>query len=305
MAEKYFKSLMIEPTNICNLHCPACPTGSGYYNSKPRGAMSFRRFRNIIDVAKDFLEYINLWGFGEPFLAPDIMQMIDYAGRNNILINIHTNGNALTKKMMNQFKKNYRLNITFSIDGLTQKTYSYYRKGGNFKKALDNLFYTINLKRKYNLANTRINWQFLVMKINEHQILAVRKLAKEIGIDTLRLKTISIDKNHPQYNSFIPKNKKYRRLKKKNKNSVDCFFINPGTPNITWDGYVSPCCIDYLREYIMGNVFKENLLNIWNDKKYRKFRDDYMKGTNKKCNDECRFNKFRAYIEDIDFRKQK
>lgn len=302
MAEKYFKSLMIEPTNLCNLHCPICPTGNGYYDNKSKGSMSFKQFKSIIDSVKDFLEHVNLWGFGEPFLATDIMEMIDYAGSNDILINIHTNGNVLNKKMMNQFKKNYRLNITFSIDGMTQKSYSYYRKGGNLKKVLSNLSYLVNLKEKYNLSNLQIIWQFLIMRTNEHEISDIYKLAKETKIDQLRLKTIGINKKYPRYNNFIPRNKEYQRQGRKYINLKECFFINPGMPTISWNGDVVPCCHDYSKKYFIGNVFKENLLDIWNSKKYKKFRDDYKKGINNFCNTKCKFAKdSKIYIKEINF----
>jgi radical SAM protein with 4Fe4S-binding SPASM domain len=303
MNKRYFKSLMIEPTNLCNLHCPICPTGVGYFDDKAKGAMPFKQFKDIVDSTKDFITDVNLWGYGEPFLAPDIMPMINYLGGNNILINIHTNANILTEKMMEQFKNNYRVNITFSIDGLSQKTYEYYRVGGNLKKALSNLSYLVKLKKMYNLFNLRIYWQFLVMRVNEHEITKVQKLAQKIGVDILKLKTISIGKNNSQYNDFIPKKSIYRRLRKQDKNSPSCSFIDPGTPNITWDGEVVPCCIDYRREYVMGNAFKDNLLDIWNNEKYIKFRNDYKKGVNKKCNDECSFDKFRVYAKEIDLRR--
>jgi len=302
MEEKYFKSLMIEPTNICNLHCPVCPAGSGHYDNKSKGAMGFKQFKSIIDLTKDFLKHINLWGFGEPFLAPDIMQMIDYLEKNNIFINIHTNANTLTKKMMNQFKKNYKLNITFSIDGITQKTYIHYRKGGNLKKVLSNLSYLINLKKKYNLFNLQIIWQFLIMRTNEHEISDVCKLAKIMKVDKLRLKTIGINKKHFQYNNFITKNKNYQRKRNKNINLQKCFFIDPGMPTISWNGDVMPCCHDYSKKYFMGNVFKENLLNIWDNRKYKKFRDDYKKGINNFCNTKCKFTKdSKIYIKEINF----
>ena len=302
MTGKYFKSLMIEPTNICNLHCPVCPTGNGYYGDKPKGSMSFKQFKNIISAAKDFLGHVNLWGFGEPFLAPDIMQMIDYAGENNILVNVHTNGNVLNKKIINQFKKNYRLNITFSIDGITQKSYSYYRKGGNLKKVLSNLSYLINLKKKYNLFNLQIIWQFLIMRTNEHEISDVYKLAKETKVDQLRLKTIGINKKHLQYNDFIPKDKNYQRERNKDVNLQECFFINPGMPTISWNGDVMPCCHDYSKKYFMGNVFKKNLLNIWHSRRYKKFRDDYKKGVNNFCNTKCKFTKdSKIYVKEINF----
>jgi len=304
MKQKYFKSLMIEPTNICNLQCPVCPTGNDYYDDQPKGKMSFKQFKKIIGLTKDFLEYINLWGFGEPFLAPDIMKMINYAGDNNILVNVHTNGNVLNKKIMDSFKRNYKMNITFSIDGLTQKTYSYYRRGGNLKKAMDNLSYLIDLKKKNNLDNLKIIWQFLVMRTNEHEIRRVEQVAKKIEVDKLRLKTIGINKKDQRYDKFIPRNKNYRRTKNKVVNLKNCVFINPGMPTILWNGDVVPCCHDYLKKCLMGNVFKKNLLDVWNSQKYKKFRDDYKKHHNDICNTKCKFNKnSMVYIKEINFSK--
>lgn len=303
MAKKYFKSLIIEPTNICNLHCPACPVGCGYFNNKPRGSMSFQQFKRVIDLNKNFLEHVYLWGFGEPFLAPDIIKMINYTGENNIILSIHTNGNILNKKTMNQFKNIniFKLAITFSIDGLTQKTYSYYRKGGNLKKALDNLSYLINLKKKNNLSNLRIIWQFLIMRTNEHEIPAVYKLAKKMGVDKLKLKTINLDKDTPHYNNFLPQ--RYNKFLPKDKSNhwdscedckvvknLECEFINPGSSFVLWDGKVVPCCIDYQRRYLVGNAFKEKLIVIWNSEKYKKFRKAYKKNTNILCS-RCRFKR--------------
>ena len=311
MAEKYFKNLMIEPTNICNLNCPICPTGNDYHNKNIKGSMTFQQFRNIIDIVKDFLGHINLWRFGEPFLAPDIIKMINYVGKNNILIKVHTNGNILDKKIMDQFKKNYRLNITFSIDGIKQKSYGYYRKDGDLKKVLDNLSYLVNLKEKYNLFNVQIIWQFLVMKTNEHEISDVRKLAKKMKVDELRLKTIGINKKNFRYNDFVPKNKKYQRENNKYINLKECSYINPGMPNILWNGDILPCCMYYPdKQYIMGNALKENLLDIWNSEKYKKFREDYKNGINDFCNNIC--NKKRkfaknsiAYVKEFNFQANK
>ncbi|MFH1822292.1 MAG: hypothetical protein ABH830_01175, partial [Patescibacteria group bacterium] len=59
--KKYFQSLMIEPTNICNYRCPVCLTGENY-DKRIKGNMSFNQFRKIIKPAKGFLKSVNLWG---------------------------------------------------------------------------------------------------------------------------------------------------------------------------------------------------------------------------------------------------
>ena len=292
---------MIEPTNICNYRCPVCVTGENY-DKRNKGNMSFGQFKKVVSPVKSSLESINLWGFGEPFLAPDIMKMINYLGENDIFINIHTNGSILSKKMMNQFRKNYQVMITFSIDGLTQKTYGHYRRGGNLSKVMSNLSYLAGLKKKYNLFNLQTIWQFLVMRPNEHEVDKVERAARKIGVDRLRLKTISVNKKHASYDDLIPSDKKYQREGEKIVNENNCAFLFPGIPNVSWDGKVVPCCHDYSQDYVMGNAIKENIVDIWNSWKYKKFRSDYKKGINSLCNEKCKFTKkSMIYAKEIKF----
>jgi len=299
--------IMVELTNLCNLRCPGCPHGANFFGNKPKGTMHFGQFKKIVDLNKN-LYLINLWGIGEPFLAPDIMRMLDYAGRNNIMVVIHTNANAFSRKTLNQFKDiKTRLSITFSIDGITQKSYGYYREGGSLRKAMDSLCYLINLKKKYDLFNIKIIWQFLVMKTNEHEIPEVYKIAYRIKVDRLKLKTINMDPRGERYNDFKPKrclkylekeNKEWKKgeiykIIKKNK----CEYIDPGSVFILWDGEVVPCCYDYKRSYIVGNAFKKSLVSIWNSAKYRKFRENHKKGKNELCHT-CRFKRRKIDVYD-------
>jgi len=302
MNKKYFNGLMIEPTNICNLNCPLCMAGSGL-DKRPKGSMNFRQFKEVVSPAKDFLEFIYLWGWGEPFLAPDIMEMIDYVGKKNIVVDVHTNGTVLNKKIMDQFRGNPKVKITFSIDGATQKTYGYYRRGGQLREVLKNLSYLIKLKEKYKLSSITIIWQFLIMRTNEREISTVCQMAEEIGVDKLRLKTIGIGKKHPQYNDFMPDNRKYYRERKQPITRKECEFINPGCPYVLWNGDVTPCCHDYTQDYLMGNALGESLLGIWQNKKYSQFRKDYRKNINTLCNTKCKFKKTsQIYFKEFTFK---
>src|SRR3989338_2689484 len=75
--------LLIEPTNLCNLKCPMCPTGNGTM-PRPRGFMTFETFKKIIDEMGDYLITVTLMNYGEPFLNQDVYKMISYANKRNI-----------------------------------------------------------------------------------------------------------------------------------------------------------------------------------------------------------------------------
>lgn len=140
------------------------------------------------------------------------------------------------------------------------------------------------------------------MRPNEHEIDKVEDMAKKIGVDRLRVKTISVNERSSFYHDLIPLNKKYHRKRKKIVNKDDCVFLSLGIPNVLWNGDVIPCCMDYFYNYIMGNAIEESIIDIWNNQEYKKFRNDYKKGTNLLCNEKCRFTKkSKIYIKDIKF----
>ncbi len=288
--ERYFSELMIEPTNSCNLNCPVCPSGNGV-DKRPKGEMSFMQFKKIIKPNLVFLKSVNLWGYGEPFLAKDFSKMVEYLINHNIFVVIYTNGHFLNKDFLSLIKKNPKMLISFSIDGLTQNIYSKYRVGGNLKKVLDNLKKLVSFKKENNLNNLQIVWQFLINKKNECDIGNAKDFVEKMGVDILKFKTISVRKGDLLCDEFLPKSKKYQREKNKIVKDRMCNFISPGMINICWNGDIWPCCQYGARKYLMGNAFEDNLIDIWNSEKYKKFKDDYRKEKNTLCNNSCRFTK--------------
>ena len=65
--------LQIEPTNICNLACPLCPSGR---MARAKGMMSAETFETILRDLGDTLMLAILYGWGEPFLNPALPEMM-------------------------------------------------------------------------------------------------------------------------------------------------------------------------------------------------------------------------------------
>ncbi|MFA6988463.1 MAG: radical SAM protein [Candidatus Gastranaerophilaceae bacterium] len=303
MKEKIFKKLLIEPTNKCNLKCPCCLCGRREVD-KIKRELNLKQFVEILKPAINYLDEVKLWGFGEPFLAKDIAKMLGYLGENHVYAVLHTNGYFLNKKILSQLKLNRKVTISFSIDGLNQKSYSHYRVGGDLNVPLKNLSDLCKFKRDNKLNNLEIIWLFMINKANEHEIKELTVMARKIGVDKLRLKTISVHKNDPLYKYFIPSNKKYVRKRNDDEGRKECIFIDPGTPTIMCNGDVLPCCASYSPKLIMGNSLQENIINIWKNSKYKNFRHEYKKNINSFCNKKCGFaRKSKIYIEEFNFNK--
>ena len=54
----------IEPINLCNLHCPLYPTGTGAL-AQPRGKMSLSDFQRIVDSIVQYAYTLDLFNWGE------------------------------------------------------------------------------------------------------------------------------------------------------------------------------------------------------------------------------------------------
>ncbi|MDD5416927.1 MAG: radical SAM protein [Candidatus Aenigmarchaeota archaeon] len=134
----YPHTLMIEPTNYCNLKCPLCPTGAGRLG-RPVQTVDFEEYKKIIDEMGKYIVHLRLFGWGEPLLHKDLFKMVSYAKRKGMFVNFHTNAFFLTKENTKAMVDSGLDDLNISLDGASQETYSKYRKQGNFQTTIDNI----------------------------------------------------------------------------------------------------------------------------------------------------------------------
>jgi len=276
-------TLMVEPTNLCNLNCPTCPTGAGKMN-RPKRVMSFNEFKRIIDEVRGYVKNIALWNYGEPFLNSELLLMIRYATKAGISVKTSTNGEFFKSKgFCREVVRSGLRDLTICLDGANQETISKFRRGSNFSEIVQGIRFISEAKRELGSKTPRIELQFIVLRYNEHQRGYMKMLAKELGADVYCEKTVGLDYNDPQFQKmareFLPNDLSLSRyylkpdgqfaLKGKMRNRCSwvyqCAVINS-------DGTVVPCCYDLYSEYVMGNVFEESLRAIWRNDKYQELR---------------------------------
>lgn len=269
--------LMLEPTNICNLRCPLCITGSDQMTRKD-GVMELNNFKKIMDEVGDYLVHLTLWSQGEPFVNRNFTEMIRIAKDKGIKTMTSTNGHFLIENAEKIVNSGLDVLIV-AMDGASQQTYEKYRVNGNFEKVQNGMKAVSEAKKKLNSKTPEIELQFIVMKHNEHETDRIRNLAYECGAQVISIKTAQVY-TEEQAAEFLPTNEKYRRyeldtsgkIKTKQKEVNFCRWVLL-CPVINWDGTVSPCCFDKNAEYGLGNVFSNGgLKKIWKSEKYAKFR---------------------------------
>lgn len=275
-------SISFEPTTSCNLRCPECPSGLRAF-SRPTGMLKKDFFKETIDQLFKDLTYLVFYFQGEPYLNPQFLEMVQYAAQKKIYTATSTNAHYLNDNNAKRTVESGLDRLIISIDGTTQETYQQYRVGGNLQKVLEGARHIVKWKRELKSKTPFIIFQFLVVRHNEHQIEEVQRLAKEIGVDQVRLKTAQVYDYENDPNQLIPVNEKYSRYKKdkqgkmnfKGNNANHCWRLWHD-PVITWDGSVVPCCFDKDAQHKLGDLKQQPFKELWHNPEYRNFRKQVL-----------------------------
>ncbi len=269
--------LTIEPTNICNLRCPLCTTGNGEME-RANGKMSLETFRKIMATMGDDLFFLLLYHQGEPYINKHFLEFVRLAKEKHIYCTTSTNAHYFNDDIIHQTIDSGLDSMIVSLDGVTQETYEQYRVKGKVDKVINGLQRFMEIKRERKSKTPLIALQFLVMKQNEHEIPAIRRLAKRVGVDRLLIKNIEV-RNLEEAKRWLPVNDRYRRYnfdgktyEVKNNNKASC--PRPWLSTlINWDGSVVPCCFDKNGQYEMGNIHEvQDFKDLWKNEAFKNFR---------------------------------
>jgi radical SAM protein with 4Fe4S-binding SPASM domain len=288
--------LQIEPTNMCNLKCPVCPAGTDRLE-RERRHMQLGEFKSLIDDMQEYLLFLILWEWGEPFMHPQLPEMIKYASERDIKTLTSTNAHFLhNDTYLKRILTSGLTTLIIAIDSLEQDMYEVYRKKGRLSKAVEGLRRVVQLKRELK-STTRINLRMVIMKQNEHELARMRSFAKEVGVDVFTVKTMNpscgLDANDEQ---LVPLDPKYRRYvytagtyerKRMDAYCRKMWFMC----NISANGEVIPCGYDYTSEMQVGNILQHPLSQIWNSPEVKNMRKRlyHEKESIPKCH-ECGIN---------------
>ncbi len=262
---------LVEMTNRCNLNCPFCMVGrqndltathgnAAHSLMKRRmGVMSPETFERVRAELKRFgIRNAYLYFQGEPFLNVNTIPFAAQLKKDGLFVAIYTNGQAFSGNMIQELAEAEIDLIRFSVDGASEETYQKNRVGGKFAAVYENMRLVVEAHRG---KRTRIEWQFIAMQNNEHEVEAARLLAGKIGIlffvKGFRESVPALAPTKAEYApNFIPKpcTDIYRHL------------------GIYWNGDVVPCCYDNDAVEVMGNVMENSLKKIWRSARYRQFR---------------------------------
>lgn len=178
-------TLRVEATTACQLACPTCPTAEGMVDaSLGRGYLRAGDFRRLLDQGQGSLRSIELSNFGEPFLNPDLLDIMRIAHEQNVVLTINNgaNLNAVRAEVLEGLVKYRVRTLRCSIDGTTQEVYAAYRRHGSLAAVLTNIKKINEFKAASDEPFPALIWQFVVFGHNQHQLADARLAARILGM---------------------------------------------------------------------------------------------------------------------------
>lgn len=256
----YPRVIGMELTNHCNLECVMCPQPR---QTRDLGFMKNEFFRKIIDEVSGKSEFVYLYGMGESLLHPKFFEMANYAVNSGLSTALSTNLSFLNEERSLKLLKSGIEFITLALDGSTKETYESIRVKGEFEKNLEQAKSFLRMKTKLG-AKCSVDVQFIEMDQNKSQTNLVSELftkEEKSAINIFRVKPVF---DSPSIVKDIIQHKH------------PCYFLW-STMDITWDGKVDMCCMDYDAKVVLGDLNQESVYELWNGEGMTDLRDRHKK----------------------------
>jgi len=233
----------IELSTTCNLKCPFCFLQKKDYKVK-------NKFMNL-SLAKEIIDTTSIYGVpaikfnwrGESTMHPHFSTILEYAKSKNTFFDllVNTNGNYNEKAVDGLMAAT---KVIFSLDSTKPNIYAKMRKGGDLLKVLSNINQLIKLGHK-GIVVRRV-----ITEDNKHEDFKTN------------VKNIFGDVSVSEHYVF----ERGKEFKLQNIKRAYC-----GYPSVrlvvSVSGDIMPCCVDYHEDMILGNIYKDKLIDIWNGDK--------------------------------------
>jgi len=261
---KKLKKIYLEVTNGCNLNCKFC-----IQNNRKVEYLTIDNFKLILNKLKDYTDYLYFHVLGEPLLHPNINELINIASKN-FYINITTNG-----YLINNLKTNNIRQLNISLHSFSDQ---YNIK---LKDYLDNIFDKMDT-----LKNTYISLRLWVKNKYNNEIINYINSRYNLNIE-YDVKNYKIN-NHifiNNFHEFI-----WPDLNNNYYNAEGACYALIDHIGILSNGTIIPCCLDSKGIINLGNIYKDNLNEIFKTKRVEDMIKNFK--NNKKCEELCKHCNF-------------
>lgn len=257
--KKRFQKVYIEITNRCNLNCEFCPK-----TIRKAQDMTLDNFEHIIKEVKDYTELIYLHVKGEPLLHKELKEILDICEKNDIKVNLTTNGTLLKKNIQILENSKSLRQINISLHSAIQNN----KQDDEIEKYMNDIFECVDKLKPKIIISYRL-WNVNSIEENQHNKFILEMLAHRYRIPMLY--NIAKENNFVKLDDNIYLNQDIQfNWPNIDNEEISCKGTCLGLKNqiaILVNGDVVPCCLDENANILLGNIFENTLEEILNSDK--------------------------------------
>ena len=254
--------VMLENTNICNADCAFCPHVA---MKRKTGVMDIGLSKKITDECKALeIEYLTIYGFGEPLLDKDFFSRVEYA-KSRGLKRVTTNTNAFYMDK----EKNKRLidsgidEVYISFDAFSRDTFRKIRPNLDFETIKGNILDLVDRRNKCGKNKPLVVLSFVESDINRKEVRDYLKYWQK------RVDHVSISSAHNWTGDMQASCSSNSCLRDPCRLLWTDMFV-------LYNGDVALCCNDYEGRIILGNLRDSSMRDVWAGQSLAKLRQKHL-----------------------------
>jgi MoaA/NifB/PqqE/SkfB family radical SAM enzyme len=283
--------LILDPCNFCNLRCPLCPTGLENLG-RTQSMLSLDCFKRYFDPHAPYLFEVYLHNWGESLMNPQLFDMVRHAQASNVGTNLSSNLVIATPEHLDAMVDSGLEYLVVSLDGVDQSSYEPYRVRGEFDRVVSNMSDLLRRRAARGSKTPVVEWQYIVMKHNEHRVAEAQAMADKLGVDLIRFIPVGLPyeerRNWPQMAAqWYPTSLQgmagdhagSEQQFGQGTRPEPCFYLYRSMV-VNADGGVSPCCIVHRqdRDFAQLDERFDDVMAVWNNDRFRSARSLYAAG---------------------------
>ena len=273
--------ICVDPSSVCNITCNYCvqfdhktAKSTNFHTS----IMSLELGRKIIDYLKEFSKPINVlqwYGWGEPLLNRNLPEMIHYAKDSNVALSVETitNGILLTPELSDRLINSGIDRINISVQSMTQE--GYLKICG---KKIDFEEYVNNIRYLYEHKNSSLTVYVKIADVGLEKPEEEQLFYDTFGdiCDEIMVEKIINVRDDAAANENIPQNNGKGVFGQEAYDRKVCPYLFYRL-FICSDGVCALCNADWYRDFVVGDVTKQSIKEIWNGPALREIQKRHLR----------------------------
>lgn len=262
------KNMLIELTNMCNHNCIFCANSK---MSRKKGSIDERVLVRILNEAfKEGVTSVGFYATGEPFISKNLDKYISMAKKIGYeYVYLTTNGALATPKRVKKVIEAGIDSIKFSINAGTREMYKIIHGKDDFDTVMENLNYIANY-RKTNNKNFKIFVSYIATRYSTLERNILEDKLSDI-IDQI----VFIDVRNQggmmyEINDYLALDNHENKIE-----NLPCPLLF-NSLHITYEGYLTACCIDFQNYLTVGNLNNNSIKEVWYSDEFINLRKRHL-----------------------------